>query len=285
MSRKRSLATAGFTLIELLVVVAIIAILASMLLPAMGRAREMARRASCINNLKQVGMTVFFYADEHDDWLPLLTSGRTVDYSATVPQGNNICGLPYLLGRDQVSQLGTYAQRQTYWFKIYADGAWRDIGANNWVRCPSAAIYRVNAGAIRLPGAGLYSYFGATPIQAVGQPLEVTNESAQRVNRDRFAEYPLVGDTFLTAHTSPGTIVQVPHAQQDLTLLKLPVSVAYRSNGNEKVILDFLAANGAEGGNFGLGDGSVAWRRMNQLKASQPAGTGSADEYFYGYDR
>ena len=61
----------GFTLIELLVVIAIIAILAAILFPVFARAREQARKTSCLSNLKQIGLASHMYAQDYDELFPV----------------------------------------------------------------------------------------------------------------------------------------------------------------------------------------------------------------------
>ena len=91
----------AFTLIELLVVIAIIAILASMLLPALGNARNQAKKIQCIGNLKQINLAIYGYAGDNNSKLPpsyiTLFGPNGSDSRATYEWGKGSEGLGLLV--------------------------------------------------------------------------------------------------------------------------------------------------------------------------------------------
>ena len=94
----------GFTLIELLVVIAIIAILAAILFPVFSRARENARRASCLSNVKQLGLAFTMYAQDYDEKMVAGFQMRGTDYNLDA-NGNPNCYWytnlqPYIKSKD-----------------------------------------------------------------------------------------------------------------------------------------------------------------------------------------
>lgn len=84
----------GFTLIELLVVIAIIALLIGILLPALGKARESARKASDLSNVRSMGLMMTLYANDHKDWFPVLpTPGNNANVFGDQHKMGGVAGL------------------------------------------------------------------------------------------------------------------------------------------------------------------------------------------------
>ena len=75
----------GFTLIELLVVIAIISVITAILVPMFATAREKARSAACLTNLRQIAMGIFLYSQDYDERCPMLLTGITVTPGSRTP--------------------------------------------------------------------------------------------------------------------------------------------------------------------------------------------------------
>jgi prepilin-type N-terminal cleavage/methylation domain-containing protein len=102
----------GFTLIELLVMIAIIAILAALLLPALARAKEKGRQSAFINGVRQQTLAVLLYADEHDDFLPPTAyddaNGNEMDWPALLDPYLNYVIKIHLCPSDLNSRTNSY---------------------------------------------------------------------------------------------------------------------------------------------------------------------------------
>jgi prepilin-type N-terminal cleavage/methylation domain-containing protein len=113
--RKQKMQVKGFTLIELLVVVAIISLLAAILFPVFARARENARRAGCMSNLKQIGLGFMMYTQDYDEKFPPALWGEAGNPDTFVEQHDpNMPGYKF-----KMSSNGTTGHYVTWMDMIY----------------------------------------------------------------------------------------------------------------------------------------------------------------------
>jgi len=236
----------GFTLIELLVVIAIIAILAAILFPVFARARENARRASCMSNLKQVGLGLMQYTQDYDEKYPLswfgrVTTGVNGSFVQTVP------GTPgyYYSTCDPSSCVGG---ANGHWL-TWKDMIYPYVKNIQLFRCPSSK---------NVEGVSDYHLSGAlgnTPTETM------SSTSSSDWQTDKYGQLITGGGTPLAAVVRPAEVVMVfeqggPFAPYSLRGIPY-YTVQYPAEFKPHM----------EGGNLAYADGHVKWKSQSAMAA------------------
>ncbi len=251
----------GFTLIELLVVIAIIAILAAILFPVFARARENARRSSCMSNLKQISLGVMQYIQDYDEkypmsWFGRVSSGTFGSYIQTQP------GTPGLAFA--VCDPGSCGSGGKGNFITWMDMVHPYVKSTQLFRCPSSHD------AATVPD---YHYSGA-----YGNTASTTLDDLSTGNWEtpKYG-FPIIGGpTPAAAIQRPAETVMVYEMSGTGASITNPVA-QYQMRGAPH----FLSTAGRieeatthlEGTNLVYGDGHVKWKSMPSLIAENNGGT------------
>ncbi len=130
----------GFTLVELLVVIAIIALLVSILMPALGRVRELARRVQCSSQTSNVGKAIAMYTNEYRDYYPTLITAGSTAFQFGITGAYNLDtvldGPPASIGNGRWCNANLKGTVQTVGGSLYLLCGYGDVAPKNFL-CPS----------------------------------------------------------------------------------------------------------------------------------------------------
>lgn len=229
----------GFTLVELLVVIAVIGILAALLLPALSKAKQRAVRVDCTNNLRQVDMLLTMYADSNNQKLPHVTSGHWAwdvprDVADKMVEGN-------------VSPLVFFCKGCGFTATDF-NAQW-----NEFVSSPVATTdYRVVGYAMTFPG--------TASVLATNQNASILPETITDPNTGISYSPPSASERVLTADAT----ISKP---TDANIVNRTWNAYVNIKGAYVKLHQTAHLNGTypAGGNLGMLDGHVEWRKFDDM--------------------